>query len=33
VADLQITCKQDGKIVVDKIEDEYRFSWDDDDLI
>jgi len=29
----KMTFRQGGKIVIDKIEDEYRFYWNDDDLI
>ncbi len=29
----KMTFQQGGKIFIDKIEDKYRFSWDDDDLI
>ncbi len=30
---LKMTFRQGGKIFIDKIEDEYRFYWNDDDLI
>jgi len=29
----KMTFRQGGKIVIDKIKDEYRFYWNDDDLI
>ena len=29
----KMTFQQGGKIVIDKIEDKYRFYWNDDDLI
>jgi len=29
----KMTFRLGGKIVIDKIEDKYRFYWDDDDLI
>jgi len=29
----KMTFQQGGKITVDKIEDKYRFYWNDDDLI
>ena len=29
----KMTFQQGGKIVIDKIKDEYRFYWNDDDLI
>mgnify|MGYP000067240801 CR=1 FL=1 len=29
----KMTFQQGGKIFIDKIEDEYRFYWNDDDLI
>jgi len=29
----KMTFRQGGKIVIDKIEDEYSFYWNDDDLI
>ncbi len=29
----KMTFQQGGKIFIDKIEDKYRFYWDDDDLI
>ncbi|KAG2478427.1 MAG: hypothetical protein NPMRTH1_520001 [Nitrosopumilales archaeon] len=29
----KMTFRQGGKIFIDKIEDEYRFYWNDDDLI
>ena len=29
----KMTFRQGGKIVIDKIEDKYRFYWNDDDLI
>ena len=29
----KMTFRQGGKIFIDEIEDEYRFYWNDDDLI
>ncbi len=29
----KMTFQEGGKIFIDKIEDKYRFYWDDDDLI
>ena len=29
----KMTFQQGGKIFIEKIEDKYRFDWDDDDLI
>ena len=29
----KMTFQQGGKIFIDKIEDKYRFYWEDDDLI
>ena len=29
----KMTFRQGGKIYIDKIEDKYRFYWNDDDLI
>ncbi len=29
----KMTFQQGGKIFIDKIDDKYRFYWDDDDLI
>jgi len=29
----KMTFQQGGKIFIDKIEDQYRFYWNDDDLI
>ncbi len=29
----KMTFRHGGKIVIDKIEDKYRFYWNDDDLI
>jgi len=29
----KMTFRQGGKIFIDKIEDKYRFYWNDDDLI
>ncbi len=29
----KMTFQQGGKIVIDKIEDKYRFFWNDDELI
>ncbi len=29
----KMTFKKRGKIFIDKIEDKYKFYWDDDDLI